>query len=114
MKGFFFNGKTARAVSAEFLVHGTRVRVQTLDGETLMPVCDLAVCDIIPPLGRTRRIIQLPRGQRFETDDLESVREIEADTGLNKTFSLIHFSPPSTVSYYLVQQPLTDRLMGGN
>ncbi len=90
IKGFFFDGKTARAVPAEFRIHGSQVRVLTLEGDTLMPICDLSVCDIVPPLGRTRRIIQLPRGQRFETDDQESVREIEADTGLNKTFSLIH------------------------
>ncbi|RIH81979.1 Beta-barrel assembly-enhancing protease [Meiothermus luteus] len=76
----YFDGKSARARSVEVLYDGRRLRVKG-EGVALEPY--LEECRIVPPLGRTRRVVVLPDGGRLETDNQEAIRRLEREAGRN-------------------------------
>jgi Zn-dependent protease with chaperone function len=84
--GTYFDGHSSRA-------HAVRVRFEggelNLQGETLELRVPFTDCVIAPPLGKTKRTIQLSRGTVLETDDFAAIQELEERTGRNQGMRLV-------------------------
>ena len=84
----YFDGKSSRS-------HGVTA---TLSGDTLSLSGDginldgipLSNCQIPPALGDTTRAIQLPKGGRLETDNLNALLELESRLGANRGMRLVN------------------------
>jgi Zn-dependent protease with chaperone function len=84
--GTYFDGRSSRA-------HAVRVRFDggelVLQGETLELREPFTDCVIAPPLGKTKRTIQLARGAVLETGDFAAIQELEERTGRNQGMRLV-------------------------
>jgi Zn-dependent protease with chaperone function len=84
--GTYFDGRSSKA-------HAVRVRFEggelNLRGETLELRVSFADCVIAPPLGKTKRSVQLSRGAVLETDDFVAIAELEERTGRNQGMRLV-------------------------
>jgi Zn-dependent protease with chaperone function len=84
--GTYFDGRSSKA-------HAVRVRFEggelNLRGETLELRVPFADCVIAPPLGKTKRTVQLARGAILETDDFAAIQELEERTGRNQGMRLV-------------------------
>jgi Zn-dependent protease with chaperone function len=84
--GTYFDGRSSRA-------HSVRVRFEggelNLRGETLELQVPFSDCVIAPPLGKTKRTLQLSRGAVLETGDFAAIQELEERTGRNQGMRLV-------------------------
>jgi Zn-dependent protease with chaperone function len=84
--GTYFDGRSSKA-------HAVRVRFEggelTLQGETLEVRLPFTDCVIAPPLGKTKRTLQLSRGAVLETGDFAAIAELEERTGRNQGMRLV-------------------------
>ncbi|GAA5512078.1 beta-barrel assembly-enhancing protease [Deinococcus carri] len=82
LSGVFFDGRTSRQRAASLALSGDEVRLRAEGGlETHWNVSQLL---IDPPVPGVRRVLKFPDGSRFETDDDQTVRGLEARTGRNR------------------------------
>ncbi len=92
ISGTFFDGKRARAHPSVMESDGTDLKITSDTGRILLDACRLKnSCSITPPLGDTRRVIMFHAGQRFETGDVNGIKQLEEAAGVNKTFRGISF-----------------------
>ncbi len=75
--GTYFDGESSKAYAVTVMGSGNRLSLR--DQEDGLSV-ELSSSDVVlsPPLGKTRRVIELPEGARCETTDLDAVSQLEA------------------------------------
>jgi Zn-dependent protease with chaperone function len=88
-KATYFDGKTSRPQPVVILFDGFSLSIAGDEPLTRL-VVPMSECEIIPPLGRSLRVIRLPDGGLCETDDFPAVEELERQKGANRGFRLIH------------------------
>lgn len=86
--GTLTDGKTSarEAVNVTY-VDGVGLQIQGVTTDLTVPLED---CRFHPPLGKIRRLVDLPEGRALESDDLESVDAIGALTSEGKGLRFVH------------------------
>jgi Zn-dependent protease with chaperone function len=88
-RALYFDGKTSRPQTVTVYFDGVALTLRDDSGysDRSLP---LASCDIVPPLGRSRRSIRFPDGGLVETDDARAVDALEKVTGRNRGMKAVH------------------------
>jgi Zn-dependent protease with chaperone function len=82
----YFDGKTSAAHPVRVSLEGSWLRIR---GEGIALEFGINDCQIVPALGRTRRVIRLPGGAKLESEDLAAVAELERHLGRNLGMTLV-------------------------
>ena len=88
--GTYFDGKSSRAHAVDVFSDEESLRIRSKDGLLELDI-RLQDCVITPPLGKARRSIALPGGERCETDDLEAIAALEGRKGQNLGMRTVHY-----------------------
>ncbi len=86
LRGVYFDGQSSRDREAELQIRGEQASLKIMSGEPLpqrQESWPQRVLVIEPPLTRVRRVIRLPGGGRFETQDDAGVSLLESRTHRN-------------------------------
>ncbi len=89
-QGTFLDGVTSKAHPVWVSTDGVDLHIEPEDGSPSVKV-PLTHCEIIAPLGKTRRWIDLPDGARCGTDDLEAMEALEQLRGETGGMRVVHF-----------------------
>jgi Zn-dependent protease with chaperone function len=89
--GTYFDGRSSKAHAVRVRFEGGELSLQGLNqqGETLELRVLFTDCVIGPPLGKTKRTVQLSRGAVLETEDFTAIQELEEHTGRNQGMRLV-------------------------
>ncbi len=71
-EAFYYDGQSARTAKVRVEFNG-----QCLTIPELQKSYKFNECEVVPPLARTRRAVNLPDGGKIETDDLAGFHELE-------------------------------------
>lgn len=92
IQGVYFDGRSSRDYDAKLSILGDQVTL-TVAAQGDKPASQerWAVGQLViePPLARVRRVIKLPNGGRFETQDDAGVSQLEAHLGRNAGMSRV-------------------------
>lgn len=89
-QGTYFDGNSSKAHAVHIVCSGGFVSVRN-DAHSLRVDVKLDELSLAPPLGKARRVLELPGGARCETSDLEAVRQLEALQGSKpRGMQLVH------------------------
>ncbi|WP_045233348.1 M48 family metallopeptidase [Deinococcus pimensis] len=86
LRGLFLDGTSAASHEADAWLDGAALVVRVGDAQTRVALADVRV---EPPLGRLRRVLHLPGGARFETDDDAGVRALLSRAGAREPLRLV-------------------------
>lgn len=86
----YFDGKTSRAYPVRAVFDGIAL-VLSDDMQENFYNARYGTLEIDPALGRTKRSIRLPNGALLQTDDRDAVTAIETATGINRSWSWVHY-----------------------
>ncbi|MEZ4632761.1 MAG: M48 family metallopeptidase [Deinococcales bacterium] len=97
IKGDYFDGVSARAHPINILIladqlylfHETSV-AETHQLEKAFKGYALRDCELLAPLGKSLRIIELPDGGRIESQDFQTIEDVEAYYRINQINHWIH------------------------
>ncbi|ETX06441.1 M48 family metallopeptidase [Candidatus Entotheonella palauensis] len=79
-QGTYFDGKSSKAHPVSIICSGGFVSLRD-DVNDLKINVKLDDVSLAPPLGKTRRVLELPGGARCETSDLDAVHQLETQQG---------------------------------
>jgi Zn-dependent protease with chaperone function len=78
--GTYFDGKSSKAYPVNVVCSGDLVSLRD-DANDLRIDLKLDELSLAPPLGKTRRVLELPGGARCETPDFDAVQRLETMRG---------------------------------
>jgi Zn-dependent protease with chaperone function len=83
----YFDGKTSKAHPVQVVYDGSSLVIQ---GEAISHDIQIHHVGILPVLGATRRVLNLPTGERLETTDFAAVETIEKRDHRNQGMTFVN------------------------